>query len=62
MFFALLTWIRNEKLDERNRELDQRTFEFDWIVYKISHEIRSDLAGVLGLLRCWLTKYYKKKV
>lgn|GEM_PF-2612740 len=42
---------RNGELDERNKELDQRNFELDQIVYKISHDIRSPLASVLGLLQ-----------
>jgi PAS domain S-box-containing protein len=42
---------RNQELDERNTELDQRNFELDQIVYKISHDIRSPLASVLGLLQ-----------
>jgi PAS domain S-box-containing protein len=42
---------RNQELDEGNTELDQRNFELDQIVYKISHDIRSPLASVLGLLQ-----------
>ncbi|MDO1451267.1 ATP-binding protein [Rhodocytophaga aerolata] len=40
----------NEQLLISNRELNQRNFELDQIVYKISHDIRSPLASVLGLV------------
>jgi signal transduction histidine kinase len=40
----------NQELSRRNQELDQRNQELDQIVYKISHDIRSPLASILGLV------------
>ena len=49
MAFDSLLAQKNE-LDEANKELSDRNFELDQFVYKISHDIRSPLTSVLGLV------------
>jgi PAS domain S-box-containing protein len=47
-FDSLLT--QKNELNEANKELSDRNFELDQFVYKISHDIRSPLTSVLGLV------------
>lgn len=39
-----------EKLMETTQELEERNFELDQILYRTSHDIRSPIASVLGLI------------
>lgn len=41
---------QKNQLNEANKELSDRNFELDQFVYKISHDIRSPLTSVLGLV------------
>lgn len=41
---------RTEKIQEQNRQLQKSNFELDYLIYRVSHDVRGPIVSALGLI------------